>query len=103
MENLSANISNGFIHHIAQALNCNMICFVNPDTLEMEEVPHDFLIGMYRDETWQEALNRVDQWKQYITIDPPASSESVKIKQHIRQRLGNDLAKKSSLPSVTVF
>jgi len=103
MENLSVNISNGFVHHIAQALDCDMICFVNPDTFEMENVPHDFLSGMYHDETWQETLDRVDQWEQYITIGRPGPSEPVKIDQHIRWKLRNELAKKSSLPRVAVF
>jgi hypothetical protein len=81
MENLSVNISNKFVSLIAQALDCDMICFMNPDTYEVEDVPHDFLSGMYHDETWQEALNRVDQWGRYITIDRPNSTESVKIMQ----------------------
>ena len=73
------NISNGYISHIAQALDYGMICFVNPLTYEFEDVPHDFLCGMYHDETCQEAVNRVDQWGQYITIDRPGDTESVEI------------------------
>ena len=73
------NISNVYISHIAQALDYGMICFVNPKTYEFEDVPHDFLCGMYRDDTWQEAINRVDQWGQYITIDRPCDTESVEI------------------------
>ena len=75
----SINISNVYISHIAQALDYGMICFVNPKTYEFEDVPHDFLCGMYRDDTWQEAINRVDQWGQYITIDRPCDTESVEI------------------------
>ena len=81
MENLSADISSSFISYILQALDSDMICFVNPDTYEIEGVPHDFLSGMYYDETWQEAIDRVDQWRTYITIDRPVSIESVKIMQ----------------------
>jgi len=75
----SNNISNCYINHIAQALDCGMICFVNPNTYELEDVPHDFLCGMYQDETWQEAVNRVDQWGKYITIDRPGYTESIEI------------------------
>jgi len=75
----SINISNIYISHIAQALDYGMICFVNPMTYEFEDVPHDFLCGMYHDETWQEAVNRVDQWGQYITIDRPGQTESIEI------------------------
>ena len=102
MENLSVDISNCFINHIAKALDSDMICFVNPDTCEIEGVPHDFLSGMYYDETWQEALNRVDQWETYITIDRPVSNESVEIMQtfvdecvpsgKLKEQLNNALA-----------
>jgi len=74
-------ISNDYISHIAQSLDYGMICFVNPQTYEFEDVPHDFLCGMYHDETCQEAVNRVDQWGQYITIDRPGQTESVEIMQ----------------------
>jgi len=79
MDFSSVNISNRYISHIAQALDCDMICFMNPYTYEIEDVPHDFLCGMYHDVTWQEAVNRVDQWRKYITIDRPGLTESVEI------------------------
>ena len=79
MRTSSVNISNKHIGHIAQALDCDMICFMNPYTCEIEDVPHDVLSGMYHDETWQEILNRVDQWENYITIDRPDDTESAEI------------------------
>ena len=79
MDFSSVNISNGYMNHIARALDCDMICFMNPYTYELEDVPHDFLCGMYHDETWQEAIKRVDQWGRYITIDRPGLTESVEI------------------------
>ena len=75
----STFISNGQIRHIAKALDCDMICFMNPRTCEIEDVPHDFLCGMYHDETWQEAIKRVDKWGKYITFDRPRLTESVEI------------------------
>jgi len=79
MEISSVSISSKFISHIARALDCDMICFMNPYTYEIEDVPHDFLCGMYHDETWQEAVNRVDKWGKYITIDRPKLAESFEI------------------------
>ena len=81
MKTVSVNILDRHIDRIAQALDCDMICFMNPDTCEIEDVPHDFLCGMYHDETWQEIVNRIDQWGKYITIDRPDSTESVRIMQ----------------------
>ena len=79
MEISAVSISNKHINHIARALDCDMVCFMNPKTYEIEDVPHDFLCGMYHDETWQEAVKRVDKWGNYITIDRPKLSESVEI------------------------
>ena len=74
----SVSISNRYISQIASALNSDMICFMNPYTCEIENVPHDFLCGMYHDDAWQEAVNRVDQWERYVTIEP-RPEESVEI------------------------
>jgi hypothetical protein len=52
---------------------------MNPKTQEIEDVPSDFLCGMYQDKTWQDAVNRVDRWGKYITIDRPGFTESVAI------------------------
>ena len=79
MQLSSVQISKQHINHIIQALDCDMICFMNPDTCEIEDVPHDFLCGMYHDEMWQEAMNRVDSWSRYITIDRPRMDESIEI------------------------
>ena len=102
MEDLLIDISKIFIRHIVKALDCDMICFINPATYEIEDVPHDFLSGMYYDETWQEALDRVDQWETYITIDRPVSTESVRIMRkfvdecvlcgNLKEQLNNALA-----------
>ena len=79
MENSSISISNRYVNHIFHALDCDMICFMNPETHEIENVPYDFLCGMYHDITWQEAVNRVDQWEKYITINRPEPEETVEI------------------------
>ena len=81
MEMTSAINLDGHIDRIVKALDCDMICFMNPDTCEIEDVPHDFLSGMYHDEAWQEIVDRVDQWQKYITFDRPDFMESVKIMQ----------------------
>ncbi len=77
----SVEFSDKLIDDIAFALDCDMVCCMNPDTYEVEDVPHDVLSGMYQDDLWQEALNRVDRWGAYITIDRPGLPETVKIMQ----------------------
>ncbi len=81
MENLTRKLSNEQIDSIINALDNDMICFMNPNTLETEYVSHDVLIGMYRDDTCEEALRRVDQWEKYMIIDRPALSDMLKIMQ----------------------
>ncbi len=62
-----------------------MVCFVNPDTLEMEDVPKNFLEGYYgleeeEEEEEEEMLNlKHRKWETCITVEPPESRESFRI------------------------
>lgn len=76
-----ADISNNLIDNIVDALDCDMVCFMNPDTCEVEDIPLDVLLGMYQDITSQEALRRIDRWEKYITIEPLETPDMVKAMQ----------------------
>ncbi len=78
MDSKSENIPNKVVDNIANALDCDMVCFMNPDTFEVEDVPNDVLVGIYYDKGWQEVLARVDQWDRFITIDRPDTMEMMK-------------------------
>ncbi len=73
------NKLNNLVDAIVRALDADRICFMNPVTLEMEDIPNDVLIGMYYDEACQKALQRVDSWGKVITIDSPETIQTMKV------------------------
>lgn len=70
------------VRAIAVELDMGMVCFLNPDTLEMESVPGPSY-GSYEDgdfgEYCREIYGRVDSWKKCVRIDPPETWESFEI------------------------
>jgi len=79
------------IESIAGSIDAGFVCFLNPDTLEIEEVPQ----GLIDDPEGSELLTGVSlddcdlkytQWEQCITIEPMCSRESFTIMdQFVRQ------------------
>ena len=99
MSQQAKDIPNKLVNHIANALDCDMICFMNPDTFEVEGVPNDALVGMYFDAGSQKALHRVDQWNRTITIDLPDTVEIMRtfvnsciLSDSVREKLRRILA-----------
>lgn len=70
------------VRGIAQELDMGMVCFLNPDTLEMESVPgpsyEPYGDGDF-DECRREICGRVDSWKKCVRVDPPETWESFEI------------------------
>lgn len=69
------------VRRIAENIDCGLVCFVNPDTFEMEDVPkmmdddpHEYrmLTGM----SGKDLNLHHKKWKKCITVVPPESSES---------------------------
>ncbi len=69
------------VRRIAENIDCGLVCFVNPDTFEMEDVPK----MMAEDPHEYRLLTGVGgkdlnlhhkKWKRCITVEPPESSES---------------------------
>jgi hypothetical protein len=69
------------VRKIAESIDCGMICYINPVTLEMEDIPNS-LPGEYNaldeeDEDEDDMLNLQHlKWDKCITVEPPESSES---------------------------
>jgi len=69
------------VHDIAESLDCGHVCFLNPKTLEMEDVPK-MLVYDSSEYRLMTGMSKKDlnlsypKWKKCITIDPPESSES---------------------------
>ena len=73
------------VHDVAESIDCGMICFINPETLEMEDVPKTLLDEgfMFDEEEDEEEDNMMNmkhhKWEKCITVEPPESSESFRI------------------------
>jgi hypothetical protein len=76
------------VYDIAESIDCGMICFVNPDTLEMEDVPKSMLDEyLFVEEDEDEESGEADEmlnmdhlkWERCITVEPRDSRESFRI------------------------
>lgn len=73
-----------FVPRIAQSIDAGLVCFLNPETLEMEELPRK----MWKNPEEFEALSGVsaknkpfdhEKWDDFWTIEPPEPAEVLKI------------------------
>jgi transcription termination factor NusB len=78
------------VHDVAENIDCGLVCFINPETLEVEEIPKEMVDGLSyfsinpefededeEDEDGQKFLH--EDWENCITVEPRESSESFKI------------------------
>ena len=81
------------IGEIAEWLDCGMVCFLNPETGEVETTlgpSYDDYYAMDEDEEDSleaEALSRIDSWERVVRIDSPESWESFQIWRALWNRL----------------
>lgn len=78
----------GVISEIAEETGMGMVCFLNPDTLEIESVPGSSY-GSYEcgdfDEYYREFYRKVDGWQNCIRIEPMETGESFRIMERFIQ------------------
>lgn len=70
------------IKKLAENIGCGLVCFLNPETVEVIEIPQGFLEeNEYSEEDFYQAdLDRIEhEWGKTIRIEPPESFESFKI------------------------
>ena len=94
------------IHTVAENIDCGLVCFINPETLEVEEIPKGMLDGFSdfsinrkfgdedEDEDEQKFLH--EDWETYITVEPRESGDSFKIMEKFVDEV-NDKNLKSKL------
>mgnify|MGYP001167468906 CR=1 FL=1 len=94
-------LSPAIINEIAQSLDCGLVCFLNPDTLELVEIPTGVLEGTFDDEDSLKEIQRIEyEWKKIIRIDPLESSESYEIMERFVEEVVNNLHLKSKLQNI---
>jgi hypothetical protein len=97
------------VHDVAENIDCGLVCFINPETLEVEEIPKEMVDGLSyfsinpefeeededdEDEDEQKFLH--EDWKNCITVEPRESSESFKIMERFVDEV-NDKSLKNKL------
>jgi hypothetical protein len=81
------------VRQIADSLSAHLVCFFNPDTLEMEDVPKDMVNELMFEEydTEPDANNECGltfmRWEQCVEITPPESHESFEIMENFVNQL----------------
>ena len=89
------------VHSVAENIDCGFVCFINPETLEVEEVPKsmiddpfefNLITGMNR--TNETFLH--EEWESFISIEPRESSESFNIMEKFVDEV-NDKSLKNKL------
>ncbi|TAJ14745.1 hypothetical protein DMA11_04210 [Marinilabiliaceae bacterium JC017] len=81
---IMSNYPKELINSIAQSIDAGFICFVNPLSKEMEEVPQLFIEDPHEYEMvtgfTAETMNlKYTNWETYLTIEPLRSHDSFKI------------------------
>lgn len=93
------------IRNIAESIDCGMICFVNTETFEMEDVPallindpdeYEALVG---ETTESLGLKYVD-WENVASIEPLDSNESFQIMEDFTDSMPDNQLKKKLLESL---
>jgi hypothetical protein len=77
------------LHDIAEYIDCGLVCFLNPETLELEYIhPNEFdsYDRFEEDEENEEeepdSAFKHDSWEKCITVEPRESHESFKIMEY---------------------
>lgn len=87
------------VQKIAEYIDCGLVCYLNPDTLEIEEIPSELIYDPEEYESmtgdrWDDTFKHPG-WKKCITVEPPESSESFKImEQFVDEIEENNLQKR---------
>lgn len=94
-------LSPSIINEIAQSLDCGLVCFLNPDTLDLVEVLTDVLEGTFDDEDSLKEIQRIEyEWKKIIRIDPLESGKSFEIMKRFVEEVVNNIHLKSKLQNI---
>lgn len=87
---------NEVVRHIASSIDAGLECYLNPDTLEIDEMPQELISEVFLDED-EEPLDEIElkytQWDKFITIEPLESNESFEIMEKFVNQLGESKIK----------
>jgi len=84
------------VSEIAESIDAGLYCFVNTDTLEMEDIAEHMLsedpeeFEMMTGELLEEMNFKYTHWENYITIEPLQSGESFKIMESFAEQINDN-------------
>ncbi len=89
---------NRVVKEIADNLNAGMVCFLNTETLETDELPQEFISEPFNYEmetgmSLEDFNPKYTSWEKYITIEPLPSNESFGIMEKFANQLDNSKIK----------
>jgi len=85
---------NGVVKEVASSIDAGFVCFLNTDTLEIDEYPRELLSNSYlykmNSGVSLDELNlKYTQWENYITIEPLETNESFRIMEKYAEQVDN--------------
>ena len=91
---------------IADSIEAGLICFLNPDTLEVEEVPQELIdepegFELRHDYALEDYNLKYTKWKRCISIEPPSSSESFRNMEAFAETLNDEKIKTKLLHALS--
>jgi len=85
---------NAVVKDVAGSIDAGFVCFLNTDTLEIDEFPRELLSNSYlytmnTGVSLDELNLKYTQWENYITIEPLEGNESFRIMEKYAEQLDN--------------
>ena len=85
---------NAVVKDVAGSIDSGFVCFLNTDTLEIDEFPRELLSNSYlytmnTGVSLDELNLKYTQWENYITIEPLEGNESFRIMEKYAEQLDN--------------
>lgn len=68
------------VNSIAQSMECNMVCYLNMDNAEMDEIPANIQDeALWKELAGEDAVLKYSAWKNVLVFEPLESFESFRI------------------------
>jgi hypothetical protein len=84
----------GLVNDIAQSLQAGLVCYLNLDMLETEEIPKGYLDDGWEDVEEDETFEtKHRQWEHVLIFEPMESHESFRIMENFTEQLNNGKVK----------
>ncbi len=77
------------VSYIADSISFGNVCYLNRDTLEVEDFPKDIDVEEWEDSTGEQLEIRNGEWKNVIYFEPLESSEAFNIMERFAAQLDN--------------